>query len=58
MAESCNLFSLGAVDPNTVVKAVKEVTAEEKTRQQLMLARPSLDEIVNLHDFEVGTSWR
>jgi len=58
MAESCDLFSLGVIDPNTVVKVVKEVTAEEKTRQQLMVARPSLDEIVNLHDFEVGTTWR
>jgi L-lactate dehydrogenase (cytochrome) len=47
--------SLGAIDPNTVIKVVKEVTAEEKKRQELMTARPSLDEIVNLHDFEVGT---
>ncbi|KAG2043909.1 glyoxylate dehydrogenase [Suillus americanus] len=43
---------LGIVDPNTVVKVVKQVTAEEKRRQELMVARPSLDEIVNLHDFE------
>jgi hypothetical protein len=57
MAESCNLHSLGVVDPNTVVKVVKEVTPEEKMRQEMMLARPSLDEIVNLHDFEVS-SWR
>ena len=47
--------SLGAVDPNTVIKVVKEVTAEEKKRQELIAARPSLDEIVNLHDFEVST---
>lgn len=36
-----------------MVKVVKEVTAEERRRQELMEARPSLDEIVNLHDFEV-----
>lgn len=57
MAESCDLRSLGVVDPNTVVKVIKEVTAEEKIRQELIVARPSLDEIVNLHDFEVST-WR
>lgn len=56
MAELSNLHSLGVVDPNTVVKVVKEVTPEEKMRQEMMLARPSLDEIVNLHDFEVS-SW-
>lgn len=39
-----------------MLKVVKEVTAEEKMRQEMMLARPSLDEIVNLHDFEVS-SW-
>ncbi|EIW80311.1 glyoxylate dehydrogenase [Coniophora puteana RWD-64-598 SS2] len=43
---------LGAVDPKTIIKVVKEVTAEEKRRQELLAARPSLDEIVNLHDFE------
>ncbi|KIK95774.1 hypothetical protein PAXRUDRAFT_11243 [Paxillus rubicundulus Ve08.2h10] len=43
---------LGAVDPTTVVKVKKEVTAEELRRQELVAARPSLDEIVNLHDFE------
>ncbi|KAH7909365.1 glyoxylate dehydrogenase [Hygrophoropsis aurantiaca] len=43
---------LGAVDPGTVIKVVKELTAEEIRRQELMAARPSIDEIVNLHDFE------
>ncbi|KAF8841744.1 glyoxylate dehydrogenase [Paxillus ammoniavirescens] len=45
---------LGAVDPTTVIKTKKEVTAEELRRQELMAARPSLDEIVNLHDFEAS----
>ncbi|KIM40332.1 hypothetical protein M413DRAFT_28816 [Hebeloma cylindrosporum] len=43
---------IGAVDPNTVVKIIKEVTEEDKRRQVLMDARPPLDEILNLHDFE------
>ena len=48
------LHSIGAVDPNTVVKVIKEVTEEDKRRQALMDARPPLDEILNLHDFEVS----
>lgn len=47
-------YSIGTVDPNTVVKVVKEVTEEDKRRQALMDARPPLDEILNLHDFEVS----
>lgn len=43
---------LGPVDPKTVVRMEKVLTQEEKKRQELMAARPSLDEIVNLHDFE------
>ncbi|KAJ3513976.1 hypothetical protein NLJ89_g2631 [Agrocybe chaxingu] len=43
---------IGSVDPNTVVKVVKEITEEDKRRQALMDARPPLDEILNLHDFE------
>ncbi|KAI0919045.1 hypothetical protein AcW1_003476 [Taiwanofungus camphoratus] len=43
---------LGVVDTNTIVKATKEVTEEEKQRQILMDARPPLDNILNLHDFE------
>ncbi|KAL4079165.1 glyoxylate dehydrogenase [Scleroderma citrinum] len=43
---------LGPVDPKTVVREKKVVTEEERKRQELMAARPSLDEIVNLHDFE------
>ena len=30
----------------------KVVTADEIKRQELLAARPPLDEIVNLHDFE------
>lgn len=33
---------------------VKEVTEEEKRRQKYMEARPSIDTIINLHDFEVS----
>jgi hypothetical protein len=35
---------------------VKEtvVAADELKRQELLADRPPLDEIVNLHDFEVG----
>ncbi|KAF9012545.1 glyoxylate dehydrogenase [Cyathus striatus] len=37
---------------DATAKVVKEVTEEDKRRQALMAARPSLDEIFNLHDFE------
>jgi len=46
--------SLGAVDPATVVAVVKGVSEKEKRRQALLATCPPLDEIVNLHDFEVG----
>ena len=36
-----------------MAKVVKEVSEEEKRRQALMEARPSLDSIINMHDFEV-----
>ncbi|KAI9568876.1 glyoxylate dehydrogenase [Boletus coccyginus] len=42
---------IGAIDPKTVVKG-KVVTTDDIRRQELLAARPSLDEIVNLHDFE------
>lgn len=47
--------SIGAIDPNTVAKVVKQVTEEDKRRQAMLDARPPLDEILNLHDFEVRT---
>ncbi|KAG8774371.1 hypothetical protein FRC15_001338 [Serendipita sp. 397] len=43
---------LGKVDPGSVTKVVKEVTEEELARQERVKNRPSLDEILNLHDFE------
>lgn len=46
--------SIGSIDPNTVVKVVKQITEEDKRRQALMDSRPPLDEILNLHDFEVN----
>lgn len=48
-----NFSSLGPVDASTVIKVVKEVTEEEKRRKVFMDARPTLDNIINLHDFEV-----
>lgn len=47
------LQSLGPVDPETVEKVQLVITDQEKARQERMSARPPLDEILNLHDFEV-----
>lgn len=52
---SAALSSIGAIDPKTVVKG-KVVTADDIRRQELLAARPSLDEIVNLHDFEARSA--
>ncbi|KAH9942156.1 FMN-dependent dehydrogenase-domain-containing protein [Epithele typhae] len=43
---------LGPVDPGTVLKVEVEVTDEEKARLERVANRPSLSEILNLHDFE------
>ncbi|TFK74627.1 glyoxylate dehydrogenase [Pluteus cervinus] len=43
---------IGAIDPNTIVKAIKKVTEADKRRQALLDSRPPIDEILNLHDFE------
>ncbi|KAF8339391.1 FMN-dependent dehydrogenase-domain-containing protein [Amanita rubescens] len=43
---------LGPVDPETVEKVELVITDQEKARQERMSARPPLDEILNLHDFE------
>ena len=43
---------LGEVDPATIVKVVKKMTDEDRRREAAMAARPGLDEILNLHDFE------
>ena len=48
----CERFSLGPIDASTVAKVVKEVTPEERRRLALMEARPPIDSIFNLHDFE------
>ncbi|PIL33511.1 hypothetical protein GSI_04134 [Ganoderma sinense ZZ0214-1] len=45
-------FSLGSVDPGTVQKVEVEVTDAEKQRLERVANRPSLSEILNLHDFE------
>ena len=50
-SQVCSI-SLGSIDASTVAKVVKEVTEEEKRRQALVEARPPLDNIINLHDFE------
>lgn len=46
-------YSLGDVEPDTVEKVVITITDEEKARRERMSARPDLDQILNLHDFEV-----
>ncbi|KZT72246.1 hypothetical protein DAEQUDRAFT_809145 [Daedalea quercina L-15889] len=43
---------LGPVDQDTVLKVDVVVTDEEKARQERIQQRPSLTEILNLHDFE------
>ncbi|KAI8970806.1 glyoxylate dehydrogenase [Trametes punicea] len=43
---------LGIIDASTVVKVTKKVTEEEKRRQALLAARPPLDNVLNMHDFE------
>jgi len=52
-APSLPIGSLGKVDPGTVKGSHKEVTAEEAARLERVKNRPPLDEILNLHDFEV-----
>ncbi|KAL1938551.1 hypothetical protein VTO73DRAFT_11574 [Trametes versicolor] len=43
---------LGLIDQSTLVKVVKEVTDEDRRRQALLDARPPLDTVLNMHDFE------
>ena len=52
------IYSLGPVEPDTVEKVEVVVTDEEKARLERVSARPSLDEILNLHDFEVSQPYR
>jgi hypothetical protein len=46
--------SLGPVDLDTVEKIEVKITDQEKARLERFSSRPPLDEILNLHDFEVG----
>lgn len=46
--------SLGPVDLDTVEKVEAKITDQEKARLERFSNRPPLDEILNLHDFEVG----
>lgn len=48
------LHSLGHVEPDTAEKVEVKITDEEKARLERFSKRPPLDEILNLHDFEVG----
>ena len=48
------LYSLGPVESETVEKVEVKITDEEKARLERFSKRPPLDEILNLHDFEVG----
>jgi L-lactate dehydrogenase (cytochrome) len=50
---TCASRSLGAVDAATVKKVVVTVTDAERARQERLALVPPLDEILNLHDFEV-----
>jgi L-lactate dehydrogenase (cytochrome) len=47
------LCSLGRVQPDTVKRVEAVITHEERDRQERISNRPPLDEILNLHDFEV-----
>ena len=44
---------LGSVDLDTVEKVEITIREEDKIRQERFGLRPSLSEILNLHDFEV-----
>lgn len=48
--------SLGTVDMGSVEKVEVHITDAEKARLERMENRPSLDQVLNLHDLEVGTS--
>lgn len=50
-ADGCD--SLGVIDASTVAKVVKEVTDEQKARQAAWEARPPLENVLNMHDFEI-----
>lgn len=41
------------MESGTVEKVEVVITDEERLRQERMAAKPDLDQILNLHDFEV-----
>ncbi|KAG8882085.1 hypothetical protein FRB97_008755 [Tulasnella sp. 331] len=43
---------LGPIDPKTVKQVVKETTLAVKKQEERLRSRPSLEECLNLHDFE------
>ncbi|PCH36537.1 glyoxylate dehydrogenase [Wolfiporia cocos MD-104 SS10] len=43
---------LGPVDASTVAKVVQEVTEEQKRLEKYRAAKPSIDTVISLHDFE------
>lgn len=47
-----NAYRLGSVDLSTVEKVEVVIKDEEKARLERVARRPSLSEILNLHDFE------
>ena len=49
------VFSLGDIDASTVATVVKEVTEEQKKREVALAARPPVENVLNLHEFEIIT---
>ena len=47
--------SLGDIDASTVATVVKEVTEEQKKREVALAARPPVENVLNLHEFEIIT---
>jgi L-lactate dehydrogenase (cytochrome) len=58
MPKFTEVFSLGPVERYTAEMREVDITDEGKTQQEQMSNRPPLDEILNLHDFEVVWSYR
>ena len=49
------VLSLGDIDASTVATVVKEVTEEQKKREVALAARPPVENVLNLHEFEIIT---
>lgn len=54
MELTISLTSLGPVDPDSVELVAKEVTLEQKQREERAANKPPLEECLNLHDFEAS----